>query len=160
MSSGPAKTSLPPDSLQESASNPRPATVESGKTRGVIAFSSFFFALLQSICSFFAALNGLRLGIGISSLVVSASVKSVVVSFHVDWLRVPMIVLALAGSLLNLIVLAQIRRLRRRPAAQWRIQPVSPAQLRSERIQFVLSIATLILIGIEEYFHYVWHGHF
>lgn len=70
-----------------------------------------------------------------------------------------MIVLALAGSLLNLVVLWQVRRLRSRPAAQWRQTPASAGKLRMERVQTILSIATLVLIGIEEYWHITWHHH-
>jgi hypothetical protein len=69
-----------------------------------------------------------------------------------------MIAIAIAGALLNLVVLAQIRNLRSRPASQWRIKPPSLHTLRMERIQFVLSVATLILIGFEEYFHFL-HAH-
>jgi uncharacterized membrane protein len=127
----------------------------------VIAWSGFFFALLQSVCTFFAALNGLRIAIGIGSLAVSAAVSSAMDRFHADWLRMPMIALALLGSLLNLVVLWQVRRLRRRPASQWRQQPLSLRAIRMERIQLVLSIATLALIAIEEYWHIRWHhGHF
>jgi len=134
---------------------------KTGSARGVIAWSGFFFALLQSVCTFFAALNGLRIAIGIGSLAVSAAVSSAMDRFHTDWLRMPMIALALLGSLLNLVVLWQVRRLRRRPASQWRQQPLSLRAIRMERIQLVLSIATLALIAIEEYWHIRWHhGHF
>jgi hypothetical protein len=73
-------------------------------TRNVIAWTSLAFAVLQSICTFFAAMNGLRVGIGISSLVLAAGTASAIDRFHVDWLRVPMISLALLGSVLNLLV--------------------------------------------------------
>ena len=129
------------------------------KTRGVIAWSSFFFALLQSICTFFAAVSGLRLVIGVGSLAMSAGATAMLDRFHTDRIRVPMIVLALLGSLLNLVVLAQIRRLRSRPAAQWRLTAPSPHAIRMERLQFVLSVATLILIGVEEYLHVGTSGH-
>lgn len=92
----------------------------SRRTRNVIAWSSLLFAALQSICIFFAAVDGLRVGIGISSLVLAASTAATIDRFHVDWLRVPMISLALLGSILNLAVLWQIRRLRKSPAAKWR----------------------------------------
>jgi hypothetical protein len=49
----------------------RPIPAESGTAKDVIAWSSFFFALLQSICTFFAAVDGLRLVIGIGSLALS-----------------------------------------------------------------------------------------
>src|ERR1700761_8783619 len=97
-----------------------------GHVHGAIAWSSFFFALLQSVCTFFAAANGLRFVVGLGSLVLSASAGAMVDRFHADALRVPMICLALVGSLLNLAVVAQIRRLRRRPASQWRQQSPSP----------------------------------
>jgi hypothetical protein len=145
----------------ESGSQPFQPAGKDGKARGVIAWSSFFFALLQSICTFFAALNGLRVAIGVGSLALSAAVGSAVDSFHADWLRIPMIAFALLGSLLNLVVLWQIRRLRRRPASQWRQQPVSPRKIRMERLQILLSIATLVLVAVEEYWHIRWHhGHF
>ena len=126
---------------------------EAVQVRGVVAWSSFFFALLQSICTFFAALSGLRLLIGVGSLALSASAGAALDKFHVNWIRIPMVGLALLGSTLNLVILMQIRRLRRRPASQWRQSPLSPRTIRMEQIQLILSIATLILIGIEEYLH-------
>jgi hypothetical protein len=129
------------------------------RVHGAIAWSSFFFALLQSVCTFFAAANGLRFAVGIGSLVLSASAGAMVDRFHADALRVPMISLALVGSLLNLAVVAQIRRLRRRPASQWRQQPPTPRKLRVERLQIVLSAATVALIAVEEILHYHYCGH-
>jgi hypothetical protein len=130
-----------------------------GKVQGAIAWSSFFFALLQSVCTFFAAANGLRFAVGIGALVLSSSAGAMVDRFHTDALRVPMICLALIGSLLNLAVVAQIRRLRRRPASQWRQQPPTPRKLRMERLQIVLSAAALALIAVEEILHYHYCGH-
>jgi len=69
-------------------------------------------------------------------------------------IRIPMIGLALLGSLLNLAILMQIRRLRRRPASQWRQKPLSAHKIRMERMQWILSTATLVLIGIEEFQHF------
>ena len=126
---------------------------------GAIAWSSFFFALLQSVCTFFAAANGLRFVVGIGSLALSASVGAMMDRFHTDALRVPMIGLALVGSLLNLAILAQVRRLRGRPASQWRQQLPSARKLRTERLQIVLSVATLVLIAVEEILHVGFAGH-
>jgi len=132
---------------------------ESTRTRGLIAWSSLLFAMLQSICTFFAAVDGVRLAIGVGALVVSAGVGATMDWLHADKVRLPMIVLALAGSLLNLLVLWQVRRLRARPSAQWRVSAPSRGKLRMERVQLILSIVTLILIGIEEYWHLRWHHH-
>lgn len=132
---------------------------DSRSTRNVIAWSGLMFAVLQSICTFFAALDGLRVGIGLSSLAMAAGTAAAIDRFHVDWLRVPMISLALLGSVLNLVVLWQIRRLRQHPAARWRQVPPKPDRLRMERLQLVLSIVTLILLGLEERQHMIWLHH-
>jgi hypothetical protein len=142
---------------------PRPAeTLEARNNTvsvpGAVAWSSFLFALLQSICTFFAAANGLRFAVGLGSLVLSAGAGAMVDRFHADALRIPMVCLALAGSVLNLGILAQIRRLRRRGASQWRQQSLSPRKLRAERMQIVLSVATLVLVAVEEGLHYHYHG--
>jgi hypothetical protein len=132
---------------------------KNGRAQGVIAWSSFFFAVLQSICTFFAAVDGLRLVIGVGSLAVSAGIGTAMDRFHQDWIRVPMMVIALLGSSLNLVILMQIRHLRNRPASRWRQRPLSPNKIRMERAQMILSIATLVLIGVEEYLHFRWCGH-
>ena len=133
---------------------------ETGAVQGVIGWSSLFFAILQSICTFFAAVDGLRTVIGISSLVLADSAGKMIDSFHADWLRVPMIWIAVLGSLLNLLVLWQIRRLRKNPAASWRQKPVSQHKLRIERLQAAMAILTLLLVAIEERQHLLWAGHF
>jgi hypothetical protein len=128
-----------------------------GNAQGVIAWSSFFLALLQSICGAVVAINGLRLAIGVGSLVLTAGAGGALVRFHTDWIRIPMIVAALIGSLLNLAIFLHVRHLRNRPASQWRQQPLSPHKKTMERLQLLLSLATLVLIGIEEYLHFGFH---
>jgi hypothetical protein len=148
MSTTPASPQLSDATLPERVPN------AIGNAQGAIAWSSFFFALLQSICTFFAALSGLRLVIGIGSLAITAGFATVLDRFHANWIRIPMIGLALLGALLNLAVLLQVRRLRNRPASRWRQVPLSPRKIQMERIQLALSIATMALIGIEEYLHF------
>jgi hypothetical protein len=152
-------SSTPAKAFDSDSASSQPLPVEAGRAQGVIAWSSFLFALLQSICTFFVAMGSLRLLIGVTSLAVSATVGTAFVRFHTDWIRIPMIAFALIGSLLNLAVLYQIRRLRNRPAAQWRKQPLSRGKIRMERFQVLLSVATLVLIGIEESLHLHFHHH-
>src|SRR5277367_3724837 len=64
-----------------------------------IAWTSFFFALLQSFCTFFGAANGLRLFIGIGAIALSSSAAAFVREFHSSWFRRPMNGLALAGAI-------------------------------------------------------------
>jgi hypothetical protein len=132
----------------------RPISGEITLRQSVIGWSSFFFALLHSICGGFVAVNGLRLAIGIGSLVMGAGAEAFLDRFHGDWIRRPMMAIALFGALLNLALFLHVRYLRNRPASQWRRQPVSPRKLRMERLQLALSLATLVLLGIEVYFHF------
>lgn len=131
----------------------QPLPAEHIRARGALAWSSFVFAFLQSICTAIIAINGVRLGIGIGALVLTSGVGADMVQFHTDWLRIPMLALALVGSLVNVAILIHAHRLRNRPSAQWRRKPLTAHQLRMERLQWVLSIATFILIAIEEYLH-------
>jgi hypothetical protein len=124
------------------------------KASGMLAWTTFGFAILQSVCSFFAAVSGLRLAIGITSLAISAGFAAKLDALHADRFRIPMLVIALGGAILNLIILAQIWRLRARPASKWRQRVPTAHTLRMERVQFALSIATIVLVGIEEYFHW------
>src|SRR5205814_2224840 len=69
--------------------------------------------------------------------------------FHQDAIRIPMMFLALAGSLVNLFVIWKIRSLRSKPAAQWRQKPLTSKKLNSEPLQIALSIVTLVLLAAE-----------
>jgi len=125
-----------------------------------IVWSSFVFSVLQSVCTFFAALDGLRLLIGAGALVAITQAGIAWDRFHTDWIRIPMVGFALAGALLNLVILRRIRRLRSHPAAQWRLKPVRASKMRMERVQFILSWITLVLIGLEEITHFRTFHHF
>jgi hypothetical protein len=128
---------------------------ETGTAQGVIGWSSLLFAVLQSVCTFFVALNGLRLLIGLGALASVVGAGQQWDRLHTDCIRVPMIALSLVGALLNLTVLLHVRHLRSRPAAQWRQRPLTARKLRGERVQLVLSVVTLALIAMEEVSH--WH---
>jgi hypothetical protein len=117
-------------------------------------WSGFLLAFLQSVCSAFLALHGVRFLIGIGAVVLASSAWRVAERLHVNAIRVPMMLIALVASLLNLAALWQVRRLRARPASAWRQQPVTPDKRQSEVVQFVLSVATLVLLAAE------WIAHF
>jgi hypothetical protein len=148
-------TPLEPIKSQNSAAPMVPD--ELVRSRGVIAWSSFLFALLQSICGAIVAIDGLRVAIGIGTLALSTGAGAAMVRFHTDAIRIPMVVIALLGSLLNLAILMHVRHLRNRPASQWRQKPLSLHQKRTELAQLLLSLATLVLIGVEEYLHLSLH---
>jgi hypothetical protein len=118
---------------------------------------SFLFALLQSACAAAMAISGFRVLIGLSALAAAAGIHAPPTGFHQDAIRIPMMIVALIGSLANLYVLWRVRSLRARPSAQWRMQPVTPAKRRSERLQLVLAILTLVLLAAEWIIHPMVH---
>ena len=126
----------------------------------LIGLTSFIFVLLQSACTAVMAVSGLRFLIGLGSLAAAAFIPGFILSIHADAIRIPMMVVAVLGSAVNLYVVWRIRSLRARPASQWRAQPVTSTQLRSETIQIELSILTLFLAVAESVAHHILHGSF
>ena len=124
----------------------------------LINWSAFFFAVLQSVCSAFIALNGVRLLIGIGAFAAASGALKLADRMHINAIRIPMMLLALAGSVLNFVVLWQVWRLRRRSASAWRQQPLSKQKLASEWLQFSLSVLTLLLLGAEFVAHLILHA--
>jgi hypothetical protein len=123
----------------------------------LLTWSSLIIALLQSLCTAVLAVSGIRVVIGLTALAAAAGVDAPAKGYHSDAIRIPMMALALAGSLLNLYLVWHIRRLRNRPAAQWRLAPVSAKKLASERLQIILSIVTLVLLAAEWIIHPLLH---
>jgi hypothetical protein len=150
----PAQT--PPEISKTGTSAPSPKM--SLVNTKLINWSALFFALLQSVCSAFIALGSVRLLIGIGAFATASSVLKLADHMHIAAIRIPMMLLALAGSLLNLIVLWQVWRLRRRSASAWRQQPVSKKKIASEWFQFALSVLTLLFLAAEFVAHRILHA--
>jgi len=124
----------------------------------IIGLTSFLFILLQSACTAVMAISGLRLLIGISSLAFAVSGVKILASIHGNAIRVPMEILAVGGSTVNLYVIWRIRTLRARPSSKWRVEPALPAKKRAESIQIALAILTLLLVAAEWTIHIILHG--
>ncbi len=118
-----------------------------------IGWSSFFFAVVQSVCSAFVALSGLRILIGAAAFGSALGLLKIADKIHFSAIRIPMMLLALLGSLFNLVAIWQVRRLRGRSASAWRQKSLSNKKRNSERLQLALSVLTLVLLAVEYYFH-------
>jgi len=128
------------------------------EARGLaVGLTSLFFILLQSACTAFFAISGLRLLIGVGALAAAATELNFLAALHFAALRIPMETVAIAGSVVNLIAVRRIRRLRARPASQWRMKPATPRQLRSESWLVGLAVVTLLLVALEWGFHIYLH---
>jgi hypothetical protein len=130
---------------------------ETGRRVRWANLGSILFALLQSACAAVLAISGFRVLIGLSALAAAAGVDAPAKGFHKDAIRIPMMILALVGALANLYSVWRVRSLRARPAAQWRVQPVSRKKIRSEWVQVALAIVTLILLAAEWITHPMLH---
>jgi len=124
----------------------------------ILGLTSLLFILLQSACTAFMALSGLRLLIGIGSLAAATTGLRLIDSIHSEAIRIPMELVAVAGSLINLYAIWRVRSLRARPSSQWRVGPVTPEKKRSESIQIGLAVLTLLLVCIEWAFHLRLHA--
>src|SRR5580704_8825659 len=139
-------------------SEPSPDAVPDASTRlRGLSGASLVVALLQSICTAVLTISGIRVAIGLSALAAAGGVYAPARGFHQDAIRIPMLTLAAVGALINLAVLVWIWHLRSRPSAQWRRRELSPRQKRSERLQVILSVVTLILVGLEVWTHPMVH---
>lgn len=119
-----------------------------------IGWSSLFLAFIQSVCAAFVVLSGVRLLIGAAAFAVATGILGFADKhLHIDAIRFPMVLLALVGALFNLAALWQVRRLRARSASAWRQKPLSVSKLNSERVQLALSLLTLVVLAVEEWYH-------
>jgi hypothetical protein len=134
------------------------AETPANKRTWLVSTTSFLFILLQSACTAVIAISGVRVVIGFSALAeATIGIHAPAGGFHRDVIRIPMMIAATIGSLINLYVIWRIRSLRSRPSSQWRVQPVTSKQRRSEILQIVLAIVTLVLVAAEWITHPMVH---
>jgi hypothetical protein len=125
----------------------------------LIGLSSFFFILLQSACTAVTAISGLRLLIGVGSLAAASSSLKFMASIHGDRIRIPMLILAVVGSVINLYVIWRVRSLRSRASSSWRVSPATAKTKRAEVVQISLAVLTLLLVAVEASLHIYLHRH-
>lgn len=127
-------------------------------SRWLVSISSLAFIALQSLCTAVMAISGIRVLIGLTALAAAAGLHRPADGYHADIIRIPMMLVAVSGSIVNLYVIWRIRSLRNRPSSQWRITPPTSQQERSENWQIALAIVTLLLVCSEWITHRIVHG--
>src|SRR5262249_8960371 len=121
------------------------------------SWASLLIALLQSLCTAVLTISGIRVAIGLSALAAASGIYAPAKGWHQDAIRIPMLIVATLGAVLNRAVIEWIHRLRNRPSAQWRRRERTPKEKRSERLQIVLAVVTLILVALETWTHPMVH---
>jgi hypothetical protein len=124
----------------------------------LVGLTSLFFILIQSACTALMAIGGLRLLIGIGSLAAATTGLRLLASIHGEAIRIPMEIVAIAGSVVNLYAIWRVRSLRARSSSQWRMSQVPAKTIRAEWVQIALAVLTLGLVAVEWGIHLHLHG--
>ncbi len=139
--------------MSVTASQPAPAFPEAvAQTRPArlsIVAGSVFIVLFQTGCAIIVFVNRISLLISGASAGLAAHASVL----HSDPVRLPLLALATGGSVLNLLVLWNARRLRRRPEAQWRIHPPRFRDKLRNGIVLTASLVTLFMVISELLLH-------
>lgn len=122
-----------------------------------VSWASLLIALAQNLCTAVFAISGIRLAIGLSALAAASGVYAPATGWHQDAIRIPMLIVAAVGAVINLAVVFWIWHLRARPSAQWRKREIGVKEKRSEKLQVALAIITLVLVGLETWTHPMVH---
>lgn len=122
-----------------------------------VGWASLIVAMAQSLCTAVLTISGIRVAIGLSALAAASGFYAPAKGFHQDAIRIPMLILATVGAVVNLAVVLWARQLRNRPSAQWRRRELSLKEKRSEKLQIAMAILTLILVGLETWTHPMVH---
>ncbi len=125
-------------------------------TTTLLSWGSLALAAAESLCVAAIGLSGFRVLIGASSLL-AAGAGGPAVGWHRNSIRIPFLVVGGVFAAINLLLLWNEERLRKNPAAAWRIRPLTKQQKRRRTIQLVTSVLALLLIAAEVIVHPWFH---
>lgn len=125
-------------------------------SRLLLTWGSLALAAAESLCAAAVGLSGVRVALGFTSLL-AAGASGPASGWHREALRIPLLAIGAVGALLSLLLLWNEAKLRRNPAAAWRIRPMTPKQRRRQRLQLILAILTLLLVAAELITHPWFH---
>jgi hypothetical protein len=131
-------------------------TPEKPVNRAAIASSgaSLLLAAVEAVCVFVVSANGVAALVGSSGIALVEGARM----FHQAAIRLPLLILATAVALFNLWMLFNSWRLRRAPAAQWRIRPLQAPERRRIVLIAVLSLIALLFVAAELFLHHKLYG--
>jgi hypothetical protein len=126
------------------------------KTGRFITVGSLGLAIIQGICATAVFVSGISTALGLST-VAAATAAGPATGFHANRFRIPMLAIAGLGAVVNLVLLWNAERMRRNPAARWRMRPLTRKERWEKGIQLAASILTLLLIAGELLAHPLFH---
>ena len=140
--------------MQDEHKTEPPATGSRSIGRVALAWGSLALAAAESLCVAAVGLSGIRVAIGLGSLIAAGGPAT---GFHREALRIPFLGIGATGALLTILLLWNEQRLRNKPSAAWRMQPLTQSQRRQRILQFFLAILTLVLVAAELITHSWFH---
>jgi len=126
------------------------------KTGRLITVGSLGLAIIQGVCAAAVFVSGISTALGLST-VAAAAAAGPATGLHAKRFRIPMLALAGLGAVVNLVLLWNAERIRRNPAARWRMRPLTRKEHWEKSIQLGASILTLLLIAGELLAHPMFH---
>ncbi|HXE91678.1 MAG TPA: hypothetical protein VNK82_12035 [Terriglobales bacterium] len=138
-----------PGANSETAAQPRLSSQATWPSVGALSL-----AATQAVCAGLVLLKGVSLFTALFGLMAAGAGSSL----HRDLVRIPVMTLAGAVALANLYTAWNGWRLRRLPAARWRVRPLSTAERRRLALVLTASFLTLALLAAEIYGHYALHA--
>ena len=122
----------------------------------MLTWGSLALAAAESLCVAAVGLSGMRVALGLTSLL-AAGAGGPARGFHREAIRIPLLTIGTIGALLSLLLLWNENRLRRNPAAAWRMRPLTPTQRRRRWFQLWTAVLTLLLVAAELITHPWFH---
>jgi hypothetical protein len=133
-----------------------PAEAESSndvKQTALIGMGSVWFAIAQAACATTVFLKSIAVLLGIT--VVSAA--SALEFLHEPAARIILVLFAMSGAAANLYLVWNTWKLRRNPAARWRLRPLTGSERRRMAIAISTSLLTFVVLGVEVWAHFLLH---
>ena len=125
----------------------------------LLTWASLALAAAESLCVAAVGLSGVRVAMGFTSLL-AAGAGGPAHGWHREAIRIPLLTIGTVGALLSLLLLWNEEKLRRNPAAAWRLKPLTPKQRRVRWFQLSAAIVTLLLVAAELITHPWFHKEF
>jgi hypothetical protein len=126
------------------------------KTWRFITVGSLGLAVVQGVCATAVFVSGISTALGLST-VAAATAAGPATGLHANKFRIPMLAIAGLGAVVNLVLLWNAERMRRNPAARWRMRPLTRKERWEKGIQLGASILTLLLVAGELLAHPMFH---
>lgn len=128
-------------------------TGNAGRARLLTGAGSLAASVIEAACVGIIMVRSSAVALSVGS----GSFAAFSTRLHSAPIRIPLMSLALIGSVANLLGLWRGWRLRSNPSSRWRLQPRTSAQRRKDLFVLILSLLTLAAIAAELWAHQIVH---